>query len=184
MPEDAISEVAAGLYLTTQLDDLHLSLDQLAEMNHDGDFDLFLDQPKKTSSQKAKFLEKVIESLPSPLLRKVLTEKAASGTFDFFLSRLFSDFVGELQATANQYKIVGLTVAVDFTTADVRAMAESLAAQLGHPVVLNLKVDHSLIGGAIVQYGSHVWDSSIKSKIAAFRTTWKEAVVGPPTPVA
>jgi F0F1-type ATP synthase delta subunit len=54
-------------------------------------------------------------------------------------------------------------------------MVDQLEQQLGTPVALALKVEHSLIGGAVVQYGTAIRDYSIRSRLELIRDHWKKA---------
>ncbi|MEL6523030.1 MAG: F0F1 ATP synthase subunit delta [Pseudomonadota bacterium] len=53
-------------------------------------------------------------------------------------------------------------------------LAETLKAQVGKEVLLNMTVDESLIGGLVVKVGSKMIDSSIRSKLANLQNVMKE----------
>ena len=50
-------------------------------------------------------------------------------------------------------------------------LADTLAAQLGHQVHLNIEIDAALVGGLTVRVGDELYDGSVAHRIAA----------GPPT---
>ncbi|MEO0821978.1 MAG: F0F1 ATP synthase subunit delta [Pseudomonadota bacterium] len=68
-----------------------------------------------------------------------------------------------------------VTAARALTEAQQTALAEALKGKMGREVALDIRVDDSLIGGLIVKVGSKMIDTSIRSKLAALKTTMREA---------
>ncbi len=60
------------------------------------------------------------------------------------------------------------------TKAQTEALAKTLKAKVGKDVKINATVDESLIGGLIVNVGSKMIDTSIRSRLAALQNTMKE----------
>jgi len=146
-------------------------------MIKDGEIDLVLEQAKKTETQKRAFVQKVIDSLDSPELRDALQDELDSGSTDFFLEKHLRELLIALQKEAERILTVKLTVAIEFKQKDLQEMASLLSTNLGKPVALDVSIDHSLVGGTIIQYGNYISDYSIKSRLEQFRSRWKEAVV-------
>lgn len=68
-----------------------------------------------------------------------------------------------------------VTVAEPLKDAHVLALKDALASVAGtSDVNVNIKVDPSIIGGMIVQLGSRMIDSSLKTKLNMIRTRMKE----------
>lgn len=53
-------------------------------------------------------------------------------------------------------------------------LAETLKAQVGRDVKMNVAVDESLIGGLVVKLGSRMIDTSIATKLARLRNSMRE----------
>lgn len=73
---------------------------------------------------------------------------------------------GEMSAT--------VTAASKLTEAQVTALKQALKAALGKDVMLDQKVDPSLIGGLTVKVGSRMIDTSIRTKLNSLKHTMKE----------
>jgi len=176
-PVTFISGILAQIYTARQLDLLHLSIINLLDMIKDGEIDLVLEQTKKTAKEKKAFIQKIIDSVDSPELAGALQPELDSNAVDFFLEKHLKEYLVQLQREAEKMVSVKLTTAIEFKTKDVKEMAERLSHTLGKPTVLNLTVDHSLIAGAIVQYGNYITDYSLKVRLEQFRNHWEEAAI-------
>ncbi|MGH6866069.1 MAG: F0F1 ATP synthase subunit delta [Methyloceanibacter sp.] len=73
---------------------------------------------------------------------------------------------GEMSAT--------VTAASKLTEAQVTALKQALKAALGKDVMLDQKVDPSVIGGLTVKVGSRMIDTSIRAKLNSLKHTMKE----------
>jgi F-type H+-transporting ATPase subunit delta len=60
------------------------------------------------------------------------------------------------------------------SAAQAKALQEALNAVTGKSVSVSAKVDPSLIGGLVVKLGSHMIDSSLKTKLGSLRLALKE----------
>lgn len=172
-----IRSIVDQFYRSEQVDLLHLALTNLLEMTAAGEVDIFLDQRDKDATQKKAFIQKIINAIESPELKQALQAKLAEGDIDFFRERNLESALSALQKDTETIAIVRLHVAVEFKEADLREMVAQLHTQLGTPVALEISVEHSLIGGAIVQFGTAIRDYSIRSRLEQFREHWKKAVV-------
>lgn len=171
-----IEDVLGGLYLAEQLDHLHLSIINLLDMVRDEEIALVLDQEEKTLKEKRAFIGKVVQSVRSPELRGVLEDALKRNDLSFFQEKELGSILTSLQSEASKIAVVRVTVAVSFEADDVREMAELLSHKVGKQAVVSLKVDYSLIGGAIIQQGNYLSDYSVKSQLDLFRSRWHRAV--------
>ena len=173
--EDPVVDIGSRLILSTQLDELNMDIDHLRDISLHGDFDAIIANGK-SAEQKEAALQKMIEQLHSPLLVHALVTQLKAKKWSFFGKSEFSDFIANLAANNDATAIVRIVVAISFAPSDLEQMVAVLREQLGKAVALDVEVDKSLIGGCTVQYGSHIWDSSIKSRLQTFRDNWQEAV--------
>ena len=174
--DPSITLILKAVVTAFQLDSLHLAIGQLETLSREGELELFLSLPRKSSRQKELFLRKIISDLPNQLLVSTLSDVIESARFEFFNRGLLEDFLHRLRAKAEVIDSIPLTVAIQFKPKDITAMASMLSKRLGHQVVLDISVESGLIGGAIVSYGSHRYDYSLKTKLASFRSTWHATV--------
>lgn len=64
--------------------------------------------------------------------------------------------------------------AVALNDAQLNELRNTLKASVGKDVMLETRVDPSLLGGLVVKIGSRMIDSSLKTKIATLKTRMKE----------
>jgi F-type H+-transporting ATPase subunit delta len=67
-----------------------------------------------------------------------------------------------------------VTSAVKLGEGQVRALKQALAVALGKDVQLDQQVDATLLGGLIVKVGSHMVDSSLRTKLNHLKQAMKE----------
>jgi F-type H+-transporting ATPase subunit delta len=79
---------------------------------------------------------------------------------------LLADHRGEMSAT--------VTAASTLTESQITALKQALTAATGKDVMLDQRVDPSLIGGLMVKVGSRMIDTSLRSKLNSLRHAMKE----------
>jgi F-type H+-transporting ATPase subunit delta len=67
-----------------------------------------------------------------------------------------------------------VTAAAKLTEAQVSALKQALKAALGQEVMLEEKVDPSLLGGLVVKVGSRMVDTSLRTKLNSLKVAMKE----------
>lgn len=180
MPTSKIAttpELFAQFYLAEQVDLLHLSITNLAEMVKQGEVDLILDQRDKNDSQKKAFLQKIVAGVESPLFKQYLEGRLTDNDIEFFRERNLNAALSTIQHEAEKIVVVKLTLALEFKEPELRQMAAQLSEQLEAPVVLDITIEKGLMGGAIVQYGTAIRDFSLRTRLEQVREHWKSAVV-------
>ena len=175
--QEHVNLITSQIYKAEQLDLLQLSLINLLDMVKDEEIDLILSQPNKSLAQKKLFLEKIIATVHSKELYQLLETALKQNHMEFFQGKYLGALLRQLRAWDEQFKVIKLAVALDFEDSDLRVMAALLSQKVQHPVALEIKVDKSLIGGAVIQYGSFISDYSIKTQLDMVRSSWKKAVL-------
>lgn len=94
--------------------------------------------------------------------------------------RLFiiRDAITSFRALVAKYKgeaTADVTVAEALNDKNLDSLKAALKAVTGKDVVLNVKVDPSIIGGLIVKLGSRMVDSSLRTKLNSIKHAMKEA---------
>lgn len=124
-----------------------------------------LASPTLTRSQREGLVNALIANAPGmqPIvanLLKLLTERNRFGSLPF-IARQFRDMVdsrmGRVRGT--------VTSAAKLGDAQVAAIKKQLEALTQRNVLLETKVDPSLIGGVVAQVGSHQYDGSLKAQL-------------------
>jgi F-type H+-transporting ATPase subunit delta len=67
-----------------------------------------------------------------------------------------------------------VTAAAKLTEAQITALKQALKAALGTDVMLEQRVDASLLGGLVVKVGSRMIDSSLRTRLNSLRVAMKE----------
>ena len=80
-----------------------------------------------------------------------------------------------MAATERGVSNADVTSAAKLTAKEIEALKASLKRALGRDVEIRTDVDPELLGGLIVQVGSRMFDSSLRTKLEGLRTAMKEA---------
>ncbi len=67
-----------------------------------------------------------------------------------------------------------VTAAAKLTEAQITALKQALKAALGQEVMLEERVDPSLLGGLVVKVGSRMVDTSLRTKLNSLKVAMKE----------
>ncbi len=91
--------------------------------------------------------------------------------------------LGEIAAVAGAFAMLAandrgevtadVTSARPLSAAQSKALAAQLKLRVGSDVAINAKVDPSILGGLVVQIGSQMIDSSIKTRLNSLATAMK-----------
>lgn len=79
-----------------------------------------------------------------------------------------------LVAAKRGEEVVYVTTAETMSAAHVKSLTAALKSTLGKEVTLAASVDPALLGGLIVQVGSRMIDTSLKTKLNSLRIAMKE----------
>ncbi|MEW5742184.1 MAG: ATP synthase F1 subunit delta [Myxococcota bacterium] len=125
-----------------------------------------LSSPALARSQRMGVLDAVLKSSPGlhPMvanLMKLLTDRHRFASLPF-VARQFRDLV-DVRVGRVRGKV---TSAVKLTDAQAEAMKKTIEKLTQRTVLLETKVDPTLIGGAVAQVGSFVFDGSLRAQLA------------------
>jgi F-type H+-transporting ATPase subunit delta len=172
-----INSIIGQIYLTEQLDALHLDLVALKDMAEDGTFEDILEKPSRTSKQQLLLLEKIIKKLISPELRSSLCLVLHEQNLEFFSQKVFPLFLHQTRVEAEKCTVVKIILAIIFKPEDLQEMALILSEKVGTKVIFEVTVDKTLIGGTVIQLGDYLSDYSIRTRLTQFREQWSKAVI-------
>jgi F0F1-type ATP synthase delta subunit len=175
--EQIQKNVLDELLLASHFDQLQNSLGLLQDMTDNNELDLILTQKTKNLKQKKAYIQKVIDGIKSPCLQKemngILSKAQGEADLEFFENRNLSAFLNQLAMRVKNIQIIRLTVAIEFAEADLKDMIKVIESRIHKPAVLDLTVDHSLIGGAIIQRGNYLNDYSVRTRLGQFKNNWQ-----------
>lgn len=125
-----------------------------------------LANPQLDSEAKASALEELLEG-SDELVRnflRLVTEKGRAGEIE----EIFGEFEGLVAAEENVLS-VELTTAVELSDAEARKIARQIEQASGHRVQASRSVDPDLIGGIVLEAGTHRVDASVRGRLNRLR---------------
>ncbi len=162
-------EIFKAALESNELNRWQTDLRNLASLTRDKTLVASLENPSTAIDDKAKLLaERLGEAHPD--IFKIVSELINKGRLaelddiSFEYQRLLDTHRG-IEGT----EIVEITTAISLDDEYVLDISKRLTEMIGKPVVVNMEVDPSLVGGIIIKIGDKVMDGSIKSKLAGLR---------------
>lgn len=145
----------------------------LQALDESADLDQLIRNPIYTREQQGKAMAAVCEAMGlSPLVRNVVGLMATKRRL-FALPRMIRGFQA-LMADLRGEMTADVTAARPLSDAQVAALSEQIKAATGRDVKLNVTVDEGIIGGLIVNVGSKMIDTSIRSRLNNLQNAMKE----------
>ena len=108
----------------------------------------------------------------SPMVANTLALLGAKRRL-FVLPHLLADLRARISEEKGEVT-ASVVSATKLSAAQAKQLAETLKASIGKTVKLNTTVDESLIGGLVVNVGSKMIDTSIRSKLGNLQNAMKE----------
>lgn len=181
MPSETIG-VIADRYATAlfELADSSGSLDQVAGdlktlqamLRESADLRRVVDSPVLSREQQGQAIAAVAKAAGFSELTSKFLGLAAKNRRLFTLSGVIASYLGRLAARRGE-KSATVASAVALTPAQQDALTTALKAAFGGNVAVDVKVDPSLLGGLVVQVGSRMVDSSLKTKLQHLKLAMK-----------
>ncbi len=177
--ESATNRYALALYELAQenselekIENESLGILELIKKNLD--FQSFIKNPTNEKSQQIKSIQMISEKFNlSKIFTKFLCFLSSKRRF-FYLEKILKSFLnisskmkGEVQAKLSSSK--------ELSSTEIENIQKELSENFTSKVKLNYVYDPSLIGGLIIQVGSVMFDTSIKSKLKQIKTRMIEA---------
>jgi F-type H+-transporting ATPase subunit delta len=149
-----------------ELDKWQSDLDEVAALSGDATVTALLDNPRVPFEAKAKLLAGQLGDI-SPLALNLVYLLVTRGR------------LGMLGAIADEYRLLldeyrgieraEVTTAIALDDKDIAGLEERLGEMVGKKVVVEARVDSSLIGGVVARVGGKLLDGSTISKLMAMR---------------
>jgi F-type H+-transporting ATPase subunit delta len=125
-----------------------------------------LENPELDPQQKAAVLGDILGDADELVRNFVLltAEKGRAGEIDEIYDEL-----DELVAAEQRRLTVELTTAIELSDAEADTIVKKIEQSSGRAVEATRTVDPSLIGGVVLQVGSHRLDASVRGRLARLR---------------
>ena len=168
----ALFELSEENKLLSQIEDQSSSILKLIEQSEN--FSNFIKDPTTSQVDLLKVINKISENNKFETLFKNFLSFLIQKRRFFFIERILKSFVeicsrkrGELKAELKSAKAL--------SNEEITKITEELTKNFSSKIKLNYKHDESLIGGLVVQVGSTMVDTSIKSKLQQIENRMIEA---------
>jgi len=168
----ALYELAVEAKILSEVEDHSSSIIKLIKENKDFRY-LIKDPTNKKKDLLNVLLEITKQHKLNELLKKFLSFLISRRRF-FYIDKILKSFVETCSIKRGELK-AELISAKDLTENEVNNIKEELIKNFSSKIKLNYKHNPSLIGGLIVQVGSTMVDTSIKSKLQQIENRMIEA---------
>ena len=157
----------------SQIDSVTRSLDTLeAAMAQSGDFRALVTSPLLSRAEAGKAVRALTPTLGlDPITGKFLGVLADNGRLGELTAII--RFIRQLAAGHRGETTAEVTSAHPLDDRQLAELKSKLKARLGRDVIVDAKVDPSLLGGLVVRLGSQMIDASIKTKLNSLATAMK-----------
>jgi F-type H+-transporting ATPase subunit delta len=149
-----------------ELDRWQSDLGKIASLGDDAPFIALLENPKVHFEGKTRLLSERLGDV-NPLALNLVYLLVTRGRLS-----MVGDIADEYQRLLDSYRGIEraeVTTAIALDDKDKRRLEESLGTVVGKKVVLQPKVDSSLIGGIVARVGGKLLDGSTHSKLMVLR---------------
>ena len=155
------------------LDAVAGDLTQLQKMIADSaDLQRMMDSPILDRAAQAKAMSAIVKAAGFNDLTQKFTGLIAQNRRLFAMPAIIKAFL-KLLADRRGEMTAEVTAARALTSDQQAAVAEAIRKAVGSKVSINVKVDPSLLGGLVVQVGSRMIDSSLKTKLQKLQLAMK-----------
>ena len=168
----ALYELSTESNVTSQIEEQSLSVLKLLEQSHD--FSNLIKDPTTSQDDLLKVVNTISENYKfDQLLKNFLSFLIQKRRF-FFVERILKSFIEICSEKRGELK-AELKSAKELSNEEIIQITEELTKNFSSKIKLNYKHDESLIGGLVVQVGSTMVDTSIKSKLQQIENRMIEA---------
>ncbi len=168
----ALYELSTESNVTSQIEEQSLSILKLLEQSQD--FSNLIKDPTTSQDDLLKVVNTISENYKfDQLLKNFLSFLIQKRRF-FFVERILKSFIEICSEKRGELK-AELKSAKDLSNDEITQITEELTKNFSSKIKLNYMHDESLIGGLVVQVGSTMVDTSIKSKLQQIENRMIEA---------
>jgi F-type H+-transporting ATPase subunit delta len=170
---DAIEQVAAEAFAMAaeangQLDELEDELFRFSRVvAAQPELRIALSESVVPDDRKRELLRALLDGKVTPVALRLITEMSLNPRGRSLPASL--ELCTRIAARRRERLIAVVHVATDLAPAQRRKLADTLAANYGHDVYINVVIDPAIMGGMTIQIGDELIDASVTSRLAAVR---------------
>ena len=168
----ALFELSEENNLLSQIEDQSSSILNLIEQSED--FSNLIKDPTTSQEDLLKVINTISENNKFESLFKNFLSFLIQKRRFFFVERILKSFIEICSEKRGELK-AELKSAKELSNEEITQITEELTKNFSSKIKLNYKHDESLIGGLVVQVGSTMVDTSIKSKLQQIENRMIEA---------
>src|SRR5579872_4515475 len=129
-----------AIYKKSVLESVFINLESLSEK---------LKGSKKIT--KDKLIEVFDKSVTNTLLKEIMQKEIAADNLSVFSDKELQALTAKIQDMTNKAKIIDMTIAIPLTEPDLKEIEDKLEAKMKIKIIINLKVDPTIIGGVMIK---------------------------------
>jgi len=141
-------------------------------IHHSADLRRLIDSPVLNRTEQGRAITALAQACGFTDLTTKFLGLAAKNRRLFTLLGVIESYLGRLAARRGE-KSASVASSVALTPAQQDALVSALKTAFGGNVAVNVTVDPSLLGGLVVQVGSRMVDSSLKTKLQHLKLAMK-----------
>ena len=168
----ALFELSEENNLLSQIEDQSSSILNLIDQSED--FSNLIKDPTTSQENLLKVINTISENNKFESLFKNFLSFLIQKRRFFFIERILKSFIEICSRKRGELK-AELKSAKELSNEEIAKITEELTKNFSSKIKLNYKHDESLIGGLVVQVGSTMVDTSIKSKLQQIENRMIEA---------
>lgn len=121
---------------------------------------------------KTKLAEIVQKEITNPQLKKMIASDIKAGNLDHYTESAIASLISKVQDMTNVCKVIDLSLAIPLTEPDLEEIGRIIESKLKQKVIINIKVDPTLIGGVILKEDNYIVDASLKNHLRTYENEW------------
>ena len=159
----------------SELDQVKDGISGIKELlDQSSDFRQMVLDPTLTKEEKNKVINKMVEQYNfCQTLKKFLGFLSEKNRL-FFLARIIDSFLDLVSSSKGELK-AKLLSSKELSKIELKKISNELSKDFKSPINIEYKYDPNLIGGLIIQVGSVMIDTSIKTKLGKLQKSMNEA---------
>jgi F0F1-type ATP synthase delta subunit len=119
---------------------------------------------------------KEVNRITSKDLKSFLQSMLEENNLWLFDPAHLSAFAKEFIAESKSIDFVEITCAIELKPEDIYAISENISKNIGKRVIVDIKINKDIIGGAIIKKDHYIIDYSIATKLNNLSSRWKESL--------
>ncbi|OQA04197.1 MAG: ATP synthase subunit delta [bacterium ADurb.Bin400] len=171
--ENYTQEILALIYKKEDFDQLLFDVSVFADLIG---YESVAKNAGEDVQQRKNYIKLQLDRISSDILKNYLEGLLSQDDLQLFEPGLFKLFVEELNEAASKTLFFKLTTAIEIEPEDLNQMSAALSKKMERKVIIDITVDKSIVGGAIIKKENYIFDFSIKTKLGKLSSDWKRSI--------